>query len=101
MNRITITFVSALVLSSACQLAYAASPAVPPEKHGRDGEKLHEQHCFKCHTDSVYTRENRFVRSLDALSKQVKRCKNNLGVPWFDEDTKAVVHFLNEKYYKF
>jgi hypothetical protein len=29
------------------------------------------------------------------------RCKDNTGTPWFDEDTDAVVHFLNEKYYKF
>ena len=66
-----------------------------------NGEKLHETHCVKCHTDSVYTREARFVKSMDALSKQVKRCKNNLSIAWFDEDTEAVAHFLNEKYYKF
>jgi hypothetical protein len=49
----------------------------------------------------VYTRENHFVKSLEALSKQVVRCKDNTSAPWFDEDTEAVVHFLNEKYYKF
>jgi hypothetical protein len=71
------------------------------EKMIEHGKKMHAEHCYKCHTDSVYTRENHFVKSLDALSKQVVRCKDNLGVPWFDEDTDAVVHFLNEKYYKF
>ncbi len=65
------------------------------------GNVVHDQHCNKCHTDKVYTRENRFVKSLDALSKQVVRCKNNTGAPWYDQDTEAVVHFLNEKYYKF
>ena len=65
------------------------------------GEETHEAHCTKCHTSSVYTRETRFVKSMDALSKQVKRCKNNLGIAWFDEDTDAVAHFINEKYYKF
>lgn len=65
------------------------------------GEKVHKAHCYKCHTDQVYTRENRFVRSLDALSKQVKRCKENTGAPWYEEDTGAVVQFLNNKYYKF
>jgi mono/diheme cytochrome c family protein len=65
------------------------------------GEKMHTDHCYKCHTDSVYTRDNRFVKSLNALGKQVVRCKDNTGAPWFDEDTDAVVHFLNEKYYKF
>ena len=65
------------------------------------GEQAHSQHCVKCHTDQVYTRENHFVRSLDALSKQVQRCKNANNVPWFDEDAEAVVQFLNQKYYKF
>ena len=65
------------------------------------GEQTHDSHCNKCHTNSVYTRETRFVKSMEALSKQVKRCKDNTGAAWFDEDTEAVVHFLNEKYYKF
>ena len=65
------------------------------------GEKAHNTHCYKCHTDEVYTREDRFVRSIDALSKQVERCKNGNDVPWFEEDTGAVVQFLNEKYYRF
>ena len=65
------------------------------------GEQAHKNHCYKCHTDDVYTRENRFVKSLDALSKQVVRCKDGNDVPWFDEDTDAVVQFLNKKYYRF
>lgn len=65
------------------------------------GEQTHDSHCNKCHTSSVYTRETRFIKSLEALSKQVKRCKTNTGAAWFNEDTEAVVHFLNEKYYKF
>lgn len=80
------------------------SPFAQAEKNAelyQHGEKAHETHCNKCHTDSVYTRETRFVKSMDALSKQVKRCKNNIGISWFDEDTEAVAHFINEKYYKF
>ena len=65
------------------------------------GEQAHKNHCYKCHTDDVYTRENRFVKSIDALSKQVARCKDGNNVPWFDEDTDAVVQFLNKKYYRF
>jgi len=65
------------------------------------GKEMHETHCNKCHTSDVYTRETRFVKSMEALSKQVRRCKDNLGIAWFDEDTEAVAHFLNEKYYKF
>ena len=65
------------------------------------GKKLHNNHCHKCHTDQVYTRDNRFVKTLNALGKQVRRCKDNTGAAWFDEDTDAVVNFLNTRYYKF
>jgi len=65
------------------------------------GEEAHKNHCYKCHTDSVYTREDRFVKSIDALSKQVVRCKESSNIPWFDEDSDAVVQFLNKKYYRF
>lgn len=83
-----------------CSLSANAEDA-DKGKQFEHGSKMHDQHCNKCHSDKVYTRDNRFVKSMDALSKQVVRCKNNTGAPWFDEDTEAVVHFLNEKYYKF
>jgi len=60
-----------------------------------------KKYCYKCHTDEVYTRKNHFIKSLKALKQQVSRCKNNANAPWFDEDTSAVVQFLNQKYYKF
>ena len=65
------------------------------------GEKAHQNHCYKCHTDQIYKRDDRFVKSISALGSQVKRCKDSNDIPWFDEDTDAVIHFLNEKYYKF
>jgi len=91
-------FLAALVSSS---YTVSAEGGSDKDKLYRHGSEMHSSHCMKCHTDKVYTRENRFVKSLDALGKQVVRCKNNTGVPWYDEDTEAVVHFLNEKYYKF
>ena len=81
----------------------SSGPAVEQIAQNRlaHGEKTHKVHCYKCHTDEVYTRENRFVKSIDALSKQVVRCKDGNDVPWFEEDTEAVVQFLNNKYYRF
>lgn len=84
-----------------CSFIVNADAGMDTEKLLEHGSKKHNDHCLKCHTDSVYTRDNRFVKSLNALGKQVVRCKDNTGAPWFDEDTDAVVHFLNEKYYKF
>ncbi len=92
----TLFFFSAVSINSA---SFASDNAITnPIAHG---EKAHENHCVKCHGNEVYTREDRFVKSIDALSKQVARCKNNLDVPWFDEDSEAVVQFLNNKYYRF
>ena len=67
----------------------------------RLGEQAHKDHCYKCHGDDIYTRDNSFVKSMDALSKQVVRCKDGNGIPWFDEDTETVIHFMNKKFYKF
>ena len=89
-------YLFALFLSSSS--AVVASEETGDPMHG---ENVHNEHCYKCHTDSVYTRDTRFVKSIDALGKQVVRCKDSNDIPWFDEDTDAVVQFLNQKYYKF
>lgn len=67
----------------------------------KEGKELHQEHCQKCHTDSVYTRDNRRVHSLQQLGKQVRMCKNNIGIALFPEDVDAVVDYLNKTYYKF
>lgn len=92
----TVFIISAMSITNVAQAEN--EEITDPVAHG---EKIHKTHCYKCHTDAVYTRENRFVRSIDALSKQVKRCKDGNNLPWFDEDTDAVVQFLNKKYYRF
>ncbi len=66
-----------------------------------EGEQLHQESCVRCHSSDVYTRSNARVKNLPALGKQVRFCKDNLGVTWFDEDVNHVVNFLNKKYYKF
>ena len=99
MNQSIIRYLSLSVLVLCCSVVNASD--IENDKLYQHGDKKHSEHCNKCHTDKVYTRENRFVKSLDALGKQVVRCKNNTGAPWYEEDTEAVVHFLNEKYYKF
>ncbi len=89
-----------LVFLSLLAASHAAL-ATDADKQLAHGEKLHNSHCVKCHTDQVYTRDNRFVKTLNALGKQVRRCKDNTGATWFDDDTDAVVRFLNTRYYKF
>jgi len=91
------TCLSILLLTNS-SFVLAEDKAEVDTKHGKE---VHTEHCYKCHTDSVYTRDERFVKSIDALGKQIVRCKDGNDVPWFDEDTDAVVQFLNQKYYKF
>jgi hypothetical protein len=100
MIKAMIQLVTLATFAGSCFIASAAESA-DNDKQFEHGQKMHSEHCYKCHTEKVYTRDNRLVKSLDALSKQVVRCKDNTGAAWFDDDTKAVVHFLNEKYYKF
>lgn len=65
------------------------------------GKQLVEQQCTKCHDASVYTREDHFVTSKQALAEQVRRCSLNAGEQWSDEDIADVVDYLNATFYKF
>ena len=94
----SLLFFSVISISSISCANDSDTEATNPDA---EAEQAHKNHCYKCHTDDVYTRENRFVKSIDALSKQVVRCKDGNDIPWFDEDTDAVVQFLNKKYYRF
>ncbi|MGB5440683.1 MAG: cytochrome c [Gammaproteobacteria bacterium] len=88
-----------LTLATTFMAALATAPL-----HAADsghGKTLHEQNCMGCHDDSVYTRKNRRVSSLQALQKQVRRCELSQGLQWFDDDVAAVTDYLNSSYYNF
>jgi len=93
-----------MVLLSSWLLIGQASYAADSEK----GRKLHGENCVTCHKsltneepDSLYTRENRRVTSLDALQKQVERCQFSLGLQWFDDEIATVTQYLNDNFYHF
>lgn len=77
----------------------ATSPAVVAD--AERGKTLHDEHCMKCHDNSVYSREDRFVKNRDGLTKQVQRCQLSVGAQWFDDDISDVVEYLNATFYKF
>lgn len=91
----------ALALFSGVLFSGFAYAADSDEKLIKHGKNVHQNHCLKCHTDTVYTRKNRIVKSIGALGKQVRVCRDNTEAPWFNEDTDAVINFLNKKYYRF
>lgn len=66
-----------------------------------DAKNYHEEKCTKCHTSSVYTRDNRRVKNLNALKVQVARCDANLNSGLFPEEITALANHLNTTYYKF
>jgi mono/diheme cytochrome c family protein len=65
------------------------------------GEQLHAKHCGQCHGTEVYTREDRKMNDYAALEQQVRRCEQNIGLKWFEEDVENVAAYLNQTYYKF
>jgi len=76
--------------------------------HAEDGATLHQENCIACHAamtggdgSVLYTRDDRTVKSLDALSKQVDRCQSSLGLAWSNDHISNVQQYLNSSYYQF
>jgi len=76
-----------------------ASPALAADLD--NGDELHMDSCTGCHDSQLYTRAERKVRDLAGLGRQVRFCKDNLGVPWFDDEVDDVIAYLNHEFYKF
>ncbi len=70
-----------------------------------EGKELHEESCVACHMvthdDSFYTRDSSKMATLSDLSRQVSMCTSNFNLGWFPDEEKAVLDYLNTKYYKF
>ena len=76
-------------------------PYIANAQDAENGNQLHADNCVRCHDDGVYTREVRRVKNLSALGTQVRFCKNNIGIQWFDDEVDDVVLYLNKNYYHF
>ena len=80
-------------------LAAAAYAALPGDAAA--GKRLHEANCSGCHDTGVYTRENRRVRSLDALRGQVQACGHMAKQDFSPQQLQDLVKYLNDQYYRF
>ena len=85
------------LITTGLVIASSSSPAIDINH----GKSLQQENCMRCHDDSMYTREERRVTTLDALQRQVQRCETNLDLAWFPEDVDAVTEYLNTSFYKF
>ncbi|MCW8911029.1 MAG: hypothetical protein OQK76_10480, partial [Gammaproteobacteria bacterium] len=66
------------------------------------GEQLHNDKCLACHTTQIYSRDDRRVKTLQALSNQVNNCmKGPAKAEWTEIETNSVINYLNQKFYKF
>jgi len=77
----------------------AAHAAVPG--NGAEGQRLHQANCTGCHDSSVYTRSNRMIHSLDALTHQVEGCGHAAKKDFSAAQVQDLVKYLNDRYYHF
>ena len=91
--KITIFFLLSLTAFS----SFANEPSEPENT----GKTLLQEKCTSCHGSKVYTRKDHKVTNLKALGAQVRRCKNNLGIEWFDDEVNEVINHLNTTHYHF
>ena len=72
------------------------------------GRVLHSENCIQCHASmyggdgsTIYVRDGHRIDSMPALIKQIKRCKNSLGLPWPEDQINDLVAYLNKTFYHF
>lgn len=74
----------------------------------QNGKALHDAACMECHGSlgggdpyHLYQRADRKVTSLRALQKRVRYCMLAADVKWDSAQQKAVVDYLNQRFYQF
>ncbi|MGO9445523.1 MAG: hypothetical protein ACLPXB_12190 [Thiobacillaceae bacterium] len=83
-----------------------AAPIEPSEKTvipvtSSRGQLLYENHCTSCHESTVHVRDDRRVQSLTELRERVARWATYLNLHWSEMEVDDVVHYLNNRFYKF
>ena len=57
--------------------------------------------CTQCHSDDIFMHEDRKIKNLKKLKKQVAWCGYQHDAPWFDDEVIDVVDYLNHHFYRF
>ncbi len=60
-----------------------------------------EAKCVKCHSDDIFMHEDRKIKKLQKLHKQVEWCGYKNDASWFDDEVIDVVDYLNNHFYRF
>lgn len=93
MKRVTLLAVVATAFVAACS---------EPAKTGdaARGAQLHEV-CLDCHGTSVYTRQDRKVKSLSTLRQETARWGDYYNPALSAQDVDDITAYLNKEFYKF
>jgi mono/diheme cytochrome c family protein len=82
--------------------------AIYPGGDSSAGKALLQKNCISCHASSfggdgssIYTRENRIVKTSRGLKAQIRNCNTMLGLKWFEDEEQHVASYLNQNYYHF
>jgi mono/diheme cytochrome c family protein len=74
----------------------------------QNGKALHDAACLECHASlgggdpyQLYQRDDRKVRSLQDLESRLQHCMRAADVSWDRDQQKAVVNYLNSRFYRF
>lgn len=93
-------FKSIAIFSIFAALSYPIGVLALPG-NAAEGKKLHDANCLSCHDDSVYKRQDRFVKNLEGLTQQINACGHAGKVAIGKPQANDLVKYLNETYYKF
>jgi mono/diheme cytochrome c family protein len=83
----------------ACGILALVSPLARAEFDR--GQALYENQCTTCHDSLAHTRENRRVKSMDGLRRQVASWSIHSGLGWSSEEVDDVTDYLDRKFYRF
>ncbi len=93
----------AITLSPLHALAGLKTPLekAKPKEFASRGKLLYQNHCTICHESNVHIRKKRKAKNIADIYKWVNKWAAYRHLEWSAEETKDVVSFINQKYYKY
>jgi mono/diheme cytochrome c family protein len=85
-----------LYLLSVAGCVLAAAVDEPAKSRG---QLLYENHCIRCHVNSVHDRNPRRVHNLPDLYQWVEKWAKLQKLEWSQDEVRDVVDYLNRAYY--
>ena len=93
------TLIATMALTGLSLTVQAGDALLPGDAAA--GKTLHQASCTSCHSDSVYKRKDKTIKSVEGLIGRVQMCSKQTGSAFKPEQVNNVVKYLNDSYYKF